>query len=61
MWTLGYLDPGAGSMVVQAIVAGFAGLAVVLRLGWRRMKLRIRPQRAEVQDLAAESDARDGD
>lgn len=34
---LGYLDAGTGSMIVSAIVAGAAGVGVVLRLGWRRI------------------------
>jgi hypothetical protein len=32
-----YLDPGVGSMALQLILAGFAGLAVILRLLWRRI------------------------
>lgn len=34
---LGYLDPGSGSMVAQAVVAGLAGIAVVGKLGWRKL------------------------
>jgi uncharacterized protein (DUF2062 family) len=34
---LAYLDAASGSMVVQAILAGAAGAAVVLKLGWRRV------------------------
>jgi hypothetical protein len=41
MRILAYLDPGAGSIVVQAVVAGAAGVAVVLKLGWRRLISRI--------------------
>lgn len=41
MRILAYLDPGAGSMVVQAVVAGVAGVAVVAKLGWRRLTSRI--------------------
>ncbi len=32
-----YLDPGVGSVALQLILAGFAGLAVILRLLWRRI------------------------
>ena len=32
-----YLDPGVGSVALQIILAGFAGLAVILRLLWRRI------------------------
>lgn len=37
MRTLAYLDAGTGSMIVQAVVAGTAGAAVVAKVGWRRM------------------------
>ena len=35
---LAYLDPGAGSFVIQALVATLVGVAVVLRLYWRKVK-----------------------
>jgi hypothetical protein len=31
-----YLDANSGSMVIGAIAAGFAGIAVVFKVGWRR-------------------------
>ena len=34
---LAYLDPGSGSMIAQAVVAGVAGAAVVGKVGWKRM------------------------
>jgi hypothetical protein len=37
MRTLAYLDAGTGSMIVQAAVAGVAGVAVVAKVGLRRM------------------------
>jgi hypothetical protein len=41
---LAYLDPGSGSMILQAIAAGLAGVAVTAKLWWRRLLrfLRIR-------------------
>ncbi|MDX6698852.1 MAG: hypothetical protein QOE65_2249 [Solirubrobacteraceae bacterium] len=33
----GYLDPGSGSVILQAIVGGFAALAVTAKLWWRRV------------------------
>lgn len=33
-----YLDPGTGSMLLQGLLAGIAGAAVVLRLYWYRVK-----------------------
>lgn len=33
-----YLDPGAGSIVIQAIVAGVLGVATVVKLYWSKIK-----------------------
>lgn len=32
-----YLDPGAGSMILQMILAGLLGLSYTLKLYWRRI------------------------
>jgi hypothetical protein len=32
-----YLDPGSGSMLVQLLLGGVAGLAVIVKLFWRRI------------------------
>jgi hypothetical protein len=40
--TLGYIDPGTGSLVLQAIAGGVAAVAVTARLYWRRVKSRFR-------------------
>ncbi len=32
-----YLDPGSVSMVLQMIVGGLAGLALILKLYWRKL------------------------
>ena len=32
-----YLDPGAGSLMLQLLLGGVAGLAVIARLYWRRI------------------------
>jgi hypothetical protein len=34
---LAYLDAASGSMIVQAVVAGVAGVAVFAKLFWRRL------------------------
>lgn len=34
---LGYLDPGTGSLFLQLLLGGVAGLLVVLKLSWRRL------------------------
>jgi hypothetical protein len=33
-----YLDPGSGSFLLQLLIAGLLGLAIFVRLQWRRIK-----------------------
>lgn len=33
-----YIDPGAGSLLVQLLVGGLAGLAAFARFRWERIK-----------------------
>lgn len=44
---LAYLDAGSGSLVIQALLAGFAGAAVMVKLGWRRITGWVRRRPAE--------------
>jgi hypothetical protein len=39
---LAYLDPGSGSMVLQAVVGGLAAVAVMGKLYWRRFLTLVR-------------------
>ena len=32
---LGYLDPGTGSLILQALIAAIAGLSVAVKLYWQ--------------------------
>jgi hypothetical protein len=34
---MGYLDPGTGSVILQAILGGVAALAVTAKLWWSRV------------------------
>ncbi|KAB2967324.1 MAG: hypothetical protein F9K18_04420 [Thermoanaerobaculia bacterium] len=34
---LAYLDPAAGSLILQVLLGGIAGLALVIKLFWRRL------------------------
>lgn len=43
--TRAYLDPGAGSLVTQMLIAGFAGAAYVLKTRWRKLKRLLGRQR----------------
>ncbi|HBP87892.1 MAG TPA: hypothetical protein PKK23_21295 [Nitrospirales bacterium] len=31
-----YLDPGTGSMILQLLLGGIAGAAIIIKLYWRR-------------------------
>jgi hypothetical protein len=33
-----YLDPGTGSMIVQAIIGGIAGVTVIIGIYWRKVR-----------------------
>jgi hypothetical protein len=44
---LAYLDAASGSMIVQAVVAGVAGVAVFAKVFWRRLTTPFR-RKAEV-------------
>ena len=45
--TLAYLDAASGSLIVQAVVAGAAGVAVFFKLGWRRLTAPFRNKPAD--------------
>lgn len=34
---LGYIDPGTGSIILQAVVAGVVGAAIAVKLFWHRL------------------------
>ena len=34
-----YLDPGTGSMVLQLLLGGVAGVVVVVKLYWEKIKI----------------------
>jgi len=44
---LAYLDPGAGSLILQALAGGLAGVAVVGKLYWARVRRVLRLGRGE--------------
>jgi hypothetical protein len=45
-----YLDPGTGSMVIQAVVAGVVGALALGRLYWTRLKSLTRRKSAKEDD-----------
>jgi hypothetical protein len=42
---LAYLDANSGSLLIQAVVAGVAGVGVFLKFGWRRLTAPFRSRR----------------
>jgi hypothetical protein len=54
---IGYLDAGSGSMIASAIAAGGAGIAVLFKVGFRRVTGVFSPKRrraAAAERAAAE-------
>jgi hypothetical protein len=49
-----YLDPGSGSMLVQLLLGGVAGAAVIIKLGWERFRDMFRSSRGK--DSGTKSD-----
>ncbi len=50
---LGYLDPGTGSLIIQTVLGGAAGLAVLFRSTRRRFADRKLPAQAATTDGSA--------
>lgn len=53
---LAYLDPGSGTMLAAAVVAGFAGVMVAVRTWGRRVWGKIRRQRPAEAPAPASTD-----
>jgi len=45
-----YIDPTAGSMMLQLVLGGLAGLAVAVRLTWRRIRALLRRDQRESRE-----------
>ena len=52
---LAYLDPGSGSMILQALLAGVAGVAVVVKLYWRRLTQALSRKPAALAESGAQT------
>lgn len=35
---LAYIDPGAGSLLIQLVIGGIAGLAALIKFRWNRIR-----------------------
>jgi hypothetical protein len=56
---LAYLDANSGSMIMAAIAGGLAGIAVLIKLWWRRFTALFSPERwarAKATEAAKASD-----
>lgn len=51
-----YLDPGSGSMILQILLGGVAGLAVALRLSWHRISGVLRFGRRQGGEIATDDE-----
>jgi hypothetical protein len=52
-----YLDPGSGSFIIQMILAGFLGIAVAIRIYWKKIVAFFKRNKAsQVQDELDEMD-----
>jgi hypothetical protein len=56
---LAYLDAGSGSMLAAAVVAGFAGAMVTVKVWWRRITSKFRRSQPIEQEapVRAEQDS----
>jgi hypothetical protein len=54
---LAYLDANSGSLIASAIAAGFAGIAVVFKMGWSRTIGALSPKRRRAAKARAEAEA----
>jgi hypothetical protein len=56
---LAYLDANSGSLIASAIAAGFAGIAVVFKMGWSRTLGFFSPKKRKAAKAAAAAEASD--
>jgi hypothetical protein len=55
-----YLDPGTGSMILQVLLGGFAGLALVGKLYWHKLLALFGSRTNAEADLTAERQSESG-
>ncbi len=51
-----YLDPGSGSIIIQAILAALLGIGLTLRLFWGRIKTHFGGEESTPKTAAEDSD-----
>lgn len=58
MLYLGYVDPTSGGMLLQLLSAGLAGVAVIIKLNWNRVRSAITGKRSSSPALPASQESR---
>jgi hypothetical protein len=51
-----YLDPGSGSILLQLLIAGLAGLAIAVGAQWSKIKRLFNKKKAQKDEAEAEDD-----
>ena len=49
-----YVDPGTGSLILQLLLAGIAGIGVFLRMTWNRLRGR-KPKKDDSPDSSTDT------
>jgi hypothetical protein len=57
MHLVAYLDANSASLIVQAVVAGAAGAAVAVKLGWRRIVGKLPRKQTQTEDVQQQDGA----
>lgn len=50
-----YMDPGTGSVLLQMAFAGVAGIWLVLKLYWRKIKTLVAPTERRLEDKTTDA------
>jgi len=51
-----YIDPGTGSIILQAIIAGVAGAAIAIKLFWHRIIVFLGLRNKDKSEITDEED-----
>jgi hypothetical protein len=57
MHLVAYLDANSASLIIQAVVAGAAGAAVAVKLGWRRIVGKLPRKQTQTEDAQQQDGA----
>jgi hypothetical protein len=57
MHLVAYLDANSSSLIIQTVVAGAAGAAVAVKLGWRRITAKLPRKETQTEDVQQQDGA----